>query len=299
MKLETFIARDVWLAARRLGIGGSDVPAIIGTSPYRTKLATWADKLGLAEDQPDSYHLRRGHHMEPLLADELARQANVLVNPNADAHVLVVGEEPWMRYSPDAFGREADGTKVLCEFKSHPRGASDWSEGCPPHVRDQVQWGMIVCDLPRAYVAVDLGTEANWARVDRDPEWAAAHMETLRAFWGLVETQTPPDATGDDLGTLKRLYPREQSGLTVALDGKFLDLRWEMDQIEAQIKTLTERRDDLKAQVVAELKDAECGMLPDGSGWRLREETRPRMVRDPEGGTTSSRVLRAFARKER
>jgi len=299
MKIETFGTREAWLAARRLGIGGSDVPAILGTSPYRTPLQTWADKRGLAEDDAVSYSLRRGHHMEPLLASELAAQANVLVHPNAHAHPLVIGAEPWMRYSPDAFGREADGTRVLCEFKSHPRGASDWREGCPPHVQDQVQWGMYVCDLPRAYVAVDLGTEANWARVERDPAWIEANLPKLREFWTLVETETPPEAVGDDLGVLKRLYPREQSGLTVALDGRFLDLRWEMDQLDAQLKTLTERRDDLKAQIVAEMKDAECAMLPDGSGWRLREEKRPRMVRDPEGGESSSRVLRAFAKKER
>jgi putative phage-type endonuclease len=300
VKLVTFGSREDWLTYRRKGLGGSDVPAILGLSPWATPLKVWADKCGIADDSPDTYTLRRGHHMERLLWRELERE---VVSIEVTPHDLCIaqGEEEWMLYSPDAFvaQRGKTGWTALAEGKSHPRGASDWTEEPPPHVIAQVQYGMVVTGLPRCYVAVDLGTEFRWALVFKDEAWAETNLPILREFWTKVQEQTPPEPTGDDANTLKRIYPREQAGLTVALDGRFLDLRWEMDQLDAQIRTLSERQADLKAQIVAEMKDAECAMLPDGSGWRLRAETRPRMVRDPEGGESSSRVLRAFARKER
>ena len=43
-------AREQWLADRRKGIGGSDIGAILGLSPYRTLMDVFLDKRG--ETQP-------------------------------------------------------------------------------------------------------------------------------------------------------------------------------------------------------------------------------------------------------
>ena len=42
------LSREQWLEYRRLGIGGSDVAAIIGISPFRTARDVYYDKLGIA-----------------------------------------------------------------------------------------------------------------------------------------------------------------------------------------------------------------------------------------------------------
>ena len=36
--------RQAWLQERRSGLGGSDVAAIIGASPWKTYAALWAEK---------------------------------------------------------------------------------------------------------------------------------------------------------------------------------------------------------------------------------------------------------------
>ena len=69
-----YSTRAEWLQGRRAGIGGSDVPAILGISPYRgnTPLSVWASKLGLGDDRDEStYSQRRGSHMESFIAAEL------------------------------------------------------------------------------------------------------------------------------------------------------------------------------------------------------------------------------------
>ena len=42
------LSREQWLEYRRLGIGGSDVAAITGISPFRTARDVYYDKLGIA-----------------------------------------------------------------------------------------------------------------------------------------------------------------------------------------------------------------------------------------------------------
>ena len=42
-------ARQEWLQARKLGIGGSDVAAILGLSKYKSPYQLWLDKTSRAE----------------------------------------------------------------------------------------------------------------------------------------------------------------------------------------------------------------------------------------------------------
>lgn len=303
MKLHHFADRAAWLAARRAGLGGSDVPAVLGLSPWRTPLQVWADKTGLEDGDADSYSLRRGSHMEPLLWRELEREVPGLT-AKPQSLLIAEGAEPWMRYSPDAFiGIEVDGNyrEALGEGKSHPRGSSDWQEGAPAHVVAQVQWGMLVCDLPAAYVAVDLGTEFKWTRIERDAAWAETNLPILREFWRLVETETPPPPTGDegDARTLARMYPREQEGKTIALPPDFLDLRWQLDAAEQARAEAEEQIEHIRNRVRAEMGDAERAILPDGSGWTWTEtvvKADPHPKPRPERRT---RTLRRFGSKER
>lgn len=310
MKEIVFSTREEWSVARRGGIGGSDVPAILGLSPWRTPMQVWADKVGLEPPREDSYTLRRGLHMERLLAGEIERAIEETRDDDSliasfhpyPPHRIVEGDEPWMLYSADGSicvrDKRAVGSGTLClvEFKSHPRGASEWSEAVPPHVVAQVQWGMVVCDLPRAYVGVDLGTEFRWAALERDPEWIVTHLPRLREFWRLVETQTPPEPTADegDRAVIGRMFPAEQAGKTVPLDAEALDLAWQLDAAEKVKREAEEQIEEIKNRIRMLLGDAERGVLPDGSGWTFSTVTRKEHVVK----SSSSRVLRRYKAKE-
>lgn len=298
MKMVTFPDRAEWLAYRRRGIGGSDVPAILGLSNYSTPLKVWTDKVGLSEPTPDSYTFRRGHHMERLLWRELEAEVPD-IEVVAHAHAIVLGPEPWMLYSPDAFvsKRGVNGWIALGEAKSFLRGEKETREGVPDRVMAQVQYGMIVTGLPACYVTFDLGHEFRWAKVERDPAWADTHLPKLREFWRRVEAQEAPPPTSEDADTLAAMYPRPQDGKTIALDGSFLDLRWELDKIAAQRKELEARESEIKNQVRAAMGDAERAVLVDGSGWSWTGSERPVMV-PHESKKSYSRTLRAFGKKE-
>ena len=71
-----------WLRCRRMGVGGSDVAAIMGLSPWRSPIEVWADKTGRAEpeDMSGKPWIEWGNLLEPLvgrthIAESYARDA--------------------------------------------------------------------------------------------------------------------------------------------------------------------------------------------------------------------------------
>ena len=65
------LTEQEWLAYRRQGIGGSDVAAILGISPFRTARDLYDDKLNIASAVDDTGNwvaLEMGHLLEPLVS---------------------------------------------------------------------------------------------------------------------------------------------------------------------------------------------------------------------------------------
>ena len=65
------LPREEWLQYRRRGIGGSDVGAIFGVSPFRTCRDIYYDKQGIAvvlDDDSNWVQLEVGHLLEDLVA---------------------------------------------------------------------------------------------------------------------------------------------------------------------------------------------------------------------------------------
>ena len=68
--------RTAWLAARRTGIGGSDISAILGLSPWRSPVHVWLDKTGQAPDEPpaNAEAMYWGKTLEDVVAREYAQR---------------------------------------------------------------------------------------------------------------------------------------------------------------------------------------------------------------------------------
>ena len=71
--MNTQVNRDQFLAGRKKGIGGSDVAAILGFSPYKSPYQLWLDKTGRSErkeSQNESAHF--GNLLEDVVAKEFS-----------------------------------------------------------------------------------------------------------------------------------------------------------------------------------------------------------------------------------
>ena len=63
---------------RPLGLGGTDIGAILGLSPYKTPLELWSELV--SGEQPanrDLIHLRFGQHAESFIASEYERATDL------------------------------------------------------------------------------------------------------------------------------------------------------------------------------------------------------------------------------
>ena len=78
------LTREEWLDWRRRGIGGSDVSAIIGISPFRTARDIYYDKVGIAaveENEGNWVAMEMGHLLEDLVAKIFERKTGLKIDP--------------------------------------------------------------------------------------------------------------------------------------------------------------------------------------------------------------------------
>lgn len=86
--------RAEWLEGRRKGIGGSDVAAVLGLSPYKTPLDVWNDKLGLSEEHEQSEAAYWGTTLEDTVAKEFQKRTGYKIQ-RVD-HQFRDPENSWM-----------------------------------------------------------------------------------------------------------------------------------------------------------------------------------------------------------
>ena len=114
------LSREDWLAYRRLGIGGSDVAAIMGISSFATIRDLYNDKIGvlpLIEEEEGNWVAKEvGHRLEDLVAEIFSRKTGLKVFPvrKMFRHPLY----PFMLADVDFFIVFPDGTFGILECKT-------------------------------------------------------------------------------------------------------------------------------------------------------------------------------------
>ena len=151
------LTREEWLDWRRRGIGGSDVSAIIGISPFRTARDIYYDKLGIAaveEDEGNWVAMEMGHLLEDLVAKIFERKTGLKIYQikKMFRHPLY----PFMLADVDYFITMPDGTKAILEIKTTNYNAKDlwWKDGretVPAYYEAQGRHYMAVMDIDRVF----------------------------------------------------------------------------------------------------------------------------------------------------
>lgn len=136
------LTQEEWLSYRRLGIGGSDVAAIMGISPFATSRDLYNDKIGVEpviEEESNWVALEVGHRLEDLVAEIFSKKTGLEVFP-----VRIMFRHPlypFMLADVDFFVRMPDGSFAILECKTCNYNAKDkWADGnIPDHYIYQVR----------------------------------------------------------------------------------------------------------------------------------------------------------------
>jgi putative phage-type endonuclease len=264
------LSRDEWLTERRRGIGGSDIPAILGLTPtYRTAIDVWMEKTGRREPSQVGEAADWGIRLEPVVAQHFAEITGYKINRrNA---ILQHRDYPWMLANLD---REVlvpgDGRGVL-EIKTTSAFLSDlWTDDkVPLAYQAQVQWYLAVTGYPFGYIAVLIGGQRFLkSRIDRDEEVIASLIAAGEGFWQCVLNDSMPEVDGSEAcaDVLSELYPRATPGKEIAatdLPPTVLPLVEEYDTIKAQITELDSRKTFIENSIKQTMGDAECAWAGD------------------------------------
>lgn len=174
------------LARRLEGITATDVAAIVGVHPYRSRIDIWQEKRGAAPPWVDNDRSKWGELLEPVIRADYAERHGVRVEvPGTLQHP----EAPWMMSTPDgvvyqiAGANPERGLEIKCHtFRvSHLYGAPG-SDEVPLHELCQCSWNLAVTGLDRwDLVAFIDGQPADYV-IDRDEETIEALIDQAHRF---------------------------------------------------------------------------------------------------------------------
>ncbi|MCL2106954.1 MAG: YqaJ viral recombinase family protein [Oscillospiraceae bacterium] len=205
----TGMTRERWLECRMHGpdgdipytIGGSDVAAVLGVSPWVTPLELWRIKKGLMQpdDTVNAAAKAMGLLMEPIVAQCYAKATgNTVIE---DTGLYQHTDYPYALANLDFRINEAGREGVLeCKTTTYHK-AGDWADDqIPYHYEVQVRFYLAVMDLDFADICCMWGfnaeTDMAIRRVNRDRVIEAYIFEQLDAFITSLHSDLPPDMGG-------------------------------------------------------------------------------------------------------
>lgn len=248
---------------RKLGIGGSDMPIIMGLSSYKTPYQLYLEKTEQIETAQEMNDLQYwGHQLEGIVRDEFSKRNNVLVeSPDTVIHPFY----PFLRGNVDGFIPDWNAVlEVKCSsgFMAHAWG-EDGSDVIPMPYLVQVAHYCSVMNADCAYIAVLIGgNDYREFKYTRDMELEEHVINAAKEFWNCVQTKTPPPATNQV--DLKLMFPKHDPEKTVTINTDVAQQLTTLTKTRFQIKELSEVEEQYRFNIMQFMKDAEC--LVDESG---------------------------------
>jgi putative phage-type endonuclease len=254
---------EQWREERRKSIGASEVPIILGLTPWAdaTKVSVYQSKLGV-DREFDPVMSERGHALEPAL-ENLIRRFRPDVPPLRPAFMARSGRYPWLHASLD---RVADSLGIVLpvQLKSDFQPGADkrWADGVPLHVEAQLQAEMFVLDAPAGYAACMTAFGWHCHRVERDQEWMDDYLIPLmKVFWfdHVVPRHPPEVVSASEHAAVWDAVPGKAVELTEllhdALDERAVLLSDKAEH-DKQAKELKAKADAIQAAVLTYAEDA-------------------------------------------
>lgn len=274
-----------WLAARTKGIGGSDIGAICGVSPFSSARQIYFNKTGQFEDalKPGAAAVERmhfGHLLEPIVANEFAaRTGKKLITVEA---TFSHKDYPWARANVDRLIVDDDGVPYgILECKTTSEYNNDeWEQGeiLLSYIY-QLNWYLWILDLKYgAFACLVGGNKFYYYEVYRNDELI---IETLfpagRDFWyNNVLALKEPELQATDTEFANVTYAAVEKNSEIVLDTDDAnDLARTVFECKAKIKELTGIMEEAQNRLKDRLKDHELGYCRDYTvKWSPRSQTR-------------------------
>lgn len=239
---------------RKTGLGGSEIAAILGLSPWATAMDIYLDKINpeVKRDKPTKYQ-ERGSAKEDQIADKYAQ-----ITGNTISIQTGLIRHPEHSFAIGSIDRWVNDKEFILECKTthwgnHNHWGEQYTDQIPDYYLTQVAWYAFVCDKPRVDIALLIGddrrSEFKIYRYDRNLDFENKLFILAKKFWHEnVLAKKPPVITSRE--DASKLYTTSNDASLMAtgeiaekvnkfweLKTKFNDLDNEMKSLEADIKS--------------------------------------------------------------
>lgn len=248
-------------ADRRL-IGGADIGALLGISPFATAADVWL-RIVHGEQRQVANVANHGTLMEPglfaLIQD--AAPGKYQTHPTLRHPIFEhgVGHLDLLRKEP---------TKAVVDAKMiHWTQRERWDNGVPDHVRTQIDWYGQCAGTDRNYVGAFFGL-GDFRMIEVEPldaDTRGSILEVVKRFWvDHIETgePPPPDGSAGAAAVLERLHPKD--GASCALDEQIAALAREFMALKQESKRVDERMEEVKQRIQHWMSEQGATFAEDG-----------------------------------
>lgn len=279
--------REDFLAARKLGIGGSDVPAILGLSRYRSALHVYLEKRGELPGEEEKWNEQGkmfGTRCEDIACKLFSEKTGRRIRKRSKPYIAK--GYPFIRGNIDRLqwdlARPSDRIRGVLEAKWLDASQySVWTkEGVPEGYYLQLQSYLLCTGLQwGSFVVVFGGNKLEFFDIERDEPLIQRLIEVASEFWDRVITGRPPDLSFDELGKalLTRLYPKQIPGKEMILDDE--EATAKARRLFALTETVKQRQQsllELEVWFKEKMGDAEKLLVPTVATftWKAQSTTR-------------------------
>ena len=158
---------EEWLQARQNRIGGSDASAIIGLNPYKTNIALYEEKVGMAEpeDISDKPYVKYGTQAEMHLRGLFRLDFPQYKVDYVENNMFLNDKYPWAHASLDGWLTDQDDRKGILEIKTtnilQSMQKEKWNEKIPDNYYIQLLHYLMVTEFDFCVLKAQLKTEFN------------------------------------------------------------------------------------------------------------------------------------------
>lgn len=218
-----------WLEWRRRGIGGSDVAALLGVSPWMTPRELWMDKTGRGSKDATNPATLRGQWLE----SKARAQYELLADCDMPPALVIHPDYPFMRVSLDGWSAEFKRVlEIKCPGKDAHAAAMEGR--VPKHYVYQLQYQMYVTGAKEAHYFSFDGESGCIVEVKPDEDLQLGIRNAVIEFWSTyVLGNKEPEA-------IDREWVHITDDEAIKLFSEYRRVATDLNALEKQAKELKE-----------------------------------------------------------
>nr|WP_296764199.1 YqaJ viral recombinase family protein [Rhodococcus sp. (in: high G+C Gram-positive bacteria)] len=251
-----------WHAARAVGLGGSEIAAVVALSEWESYFSLYYRKKDKLRAIDESEPMKWGTLMEPVIYQEYVQNHMKKGLRMTTGHTFSHIDRPWQIANPDGLMWHGDELVDLLEIKNVGRPdfwGPDGSDVVPIYYRAQVSWYCDVLGLDKALIRCLIsGNQPRTYRIKPSTEDLEYLREEGRKFIHALENDIQPDLDGHmaTYDAIKEMHPLIEDRV-VQVDPKLADRWW---KVQTDLKAAEERHLEVKNQIAMKMGLARIAM---------------------------------------